>query len=79
MKECCVPIEETWTRPTVEEIYQYRKYVDVAVGELLSHIITNEMKNILEIGFNHETTTSGITFLPTLKYILGHNPLFPAL
>jgi hypothetical protein len=48
------PDRGNMTRPTVEKIYQYRKYVDTAVGELLSHIITDEMKNILEIGFNHE-------------------------
>jgi ergothioneine biosynthesis protein EgtB len=71
------PNRGNMTRPTVEEIYQYRKYVDVAVGELLSHIITDEMKNILEIGFNHEQQHQELLFYD-IKYILGHNPLFPA-
>ncbi|WP_340153718.1 ergothioneine biosynthesis protein EgtB [uncultured Marivirga sp.] len=70
------PNRGNMTRPTVKEIYQYRKYVDIAVGELLSQIITDEMKNILEIGFNHEQQHQELLFYD-IKYILGHNPLFP--
>lgn len=64
------------TRPTVEEVYQYRKHVDFAVAELLSRIITDEMKNVLDIGFNHEQQHQELLFYD-IKYILGHNPLFP--
>jgi len=70
------PNRGNMTRPTVMEIYQYRKYVDIAVGELLSKPITEEVKNILEIGFNHEQQHQELLFYD-IKYILGHNPLFP--
>ena len=70
------PNRGNMTRPTVEKIYQYRKYVDDAVKDLLSNPPQEGMKNILEIGFNHEQQHQELLFYD-IKYILGHNPLFP--
>ncbi len=65
------------TRPTVQEIIEYRDYVDQA---LISYIDHNELsereKYIMEIGLNHEQQHQEL-LLYDIKYILGHNPLFP--
>ncbi|MDJ1500775.1 ergothioneine biosynthesis protein EgtB [Xanthocytophaga agilis] len=71
------------TRPTVEEVYAYRMYVDTHLEELLLTIATSdfdkreEFAELLEIGFNHEEQHQEL-LVTDLKYILGHNPLFPA-
>ncbi|MBT1703823.1 ergothioneine biosynthesis protein EgtB [Chryseosolibacter indicus] len=63
------------SRPTVEEIYQYRKYVDDHMLELLDYLPA-EANYVLEVGFNHEQQHQELLFTD-IKYILGHNPLFP--
>jgi ergothioneine biosynthesis protein EgtB len=64
------------SRPSVEEIYRYRAYVDEHIQALLQnpdkHIIP-----IIEIGCNHEQQHQEL-LLADIKFILGHNPLFPA-
>ncbi|MDJ1492557.1 ergothioneine biosynthesis protein EgtB [Cytophagaceae bacterium DM2B3-1] len=71
------------TRPTVEEVYAYRTYVDTHLEELLLTVATSdfeqreEFAELLEIGFNHEEQHQEL-LVTDLKYILGHNPLFPA-
>ncbi len=65
------------TRPTVEEVIKYREYVDQAMGEYLerTHLSQRE-QYILEVGLNHEQQHQEL-LLYDIKYILGHNPLFP--
>lgn len=65
------------SRPTVEEIYQYRRHVDAAMEELLSAPITDELRNLVVLGLNHEEQHQELLGTD-IKYILGHNPLFPA-
>lgn len=66
------------SRPTVEEIYNYRKYVDEQMGFLLSDATLSEMlKDLVLLGLNHEQQHQELLFTD-IKYILGHNPLFPA-
>jgi ergothioneine biosynthesis protein EgtB len=65
------------SRPTVDEIYQYRKHVDNAMIQLLSNELTNEIKELVLLGFNHEQQHQELLY-SDIKYILGHNPLFPA-
>ncbi len=63
------------TRPSVEMVYAYRKYVDEHMNQLLQ----NEDQSIaalVELGLNHEQQHQEL-LLTDLKYILGHNPLFP--
>ncbi|HVK97525.1 MAG TPA: ergothioneine biosynthesis protein EgtB [Flavisolibacter sp.] len=64
-------------RPTVNEIYRYRDYVDAAMEEFLSREINDEIKKIVVLGFNHEQQHQELLYTD-IKYILGHNPLFPA-
>jgi ergothioneine biosynthesis protein EgtB len=65
------------SRPTVEEIYKYRKYVDQAMNQFLQKNISKEIQEIITIGFNHEQQHQEL-LMTDIKYILGNNPLFPA-
>jgi ergothioneine biosynthesis protein EgtB len=65
------------SRPTVADIYQYRAYVDEAMAKFLCQEPSAEVKELLILGFNHEEQHQEL-LLTDIKYILGHNPLFPA-
>jgi ergothioneine biosynthesis protein EgtB len=65
------------SRPTVADVYRYREYVDNAMMEFLCHAPSTEVKELLELGFNHEEQHQELLYYD-IKYILGHNPLFPS-
>ncbi len=65
------------SRPTVNEIYKYREYVDEAMEKFLCTEPSPEVKELLILGFNHEEQHQELLYTD-IKYILGHNPLFPA-
>jgi ergothioneine biosynthesis protein EgtB len=65
------------SRPTVADIYAYRKYVDQSMEQLLSGEILPELEELLELGFNHEQQHQEL-LATDIKYILGNNPLLPA-
>jgi len=65
------------SRPSVEDVYQYRKYVDEAMAELLSRQPGDELQKIVVLGLNHEQQHQELLYTD-IKYILGHNPLLPA-
>ena len=65
------------SRPTVAEIYAYRKYVDDAMANFLCTEPSAEVKELMILGFNHEEQHQELLYTD-IKYILGHNPLFPA-
>jgi ergothioneine biosynthesis protein EgtB len=65
------------SRPTVADIYHYRDYVDEAMERLLCGEINDELKELIVLGFNHEEQHQELLYTD-IKYILGHNPLFPA-
>ncbi|MEO6820116.1 MAG: ergothioneine biosynthesis protein EgtB [Ginsengibacter sp.] len=65
------------SRPTVADIYKYRKYVDEAMKNFLANPVSEEIEEILILGFNHEQQHQEL-LLTDIKYILGNNPLFPA-
>jgi ergothioneine biosynthesis protein EgtB len=64
------------SRPTVIEINLYREYVDKAMITFLNEGISEEVKELVILGFNHEEQHQELLFTD-IKYILGHNPLFP--
>jgi len=64
------------SRPTVKDIYSYRVYVDAAMQKLLANTLTGDLKELLILGLNHEEQHQEL-LLTDIKYILGHNPLFP--
>src|ERR1700743_988501 len=64
-------------RPTVSEIMRYREYMDDAMNSFLCEEPSPEIKELLILGFNHEEQHQELLYTD-IKYILGHNPLFPA-
>lgn len=66
------------TRPTVDEIRAYRTFVDEHMMDWLTNgeEKTDRMLYILEMGLQHEQQHQEL-LLYDIKYILGHNPLFP--
>ncbi|HXI01249.1 MAG TPA: ergothioneine biosynthesis protein EgtB [Sphingobacteriaceae bacterium] len=65
------------SRPAVEDVYRYREYVDKAMEAALNHELTIEQSELLVMGLNHEQQHQELLYTD-IKYILGHNPLFPA-
>lgn len=64
------------SRPSVSKVYEYRKYVDQALLQLLGTNLPGELPEILEIGIHHEKQHQEL-LLTDIKYILGNNPLLP--
>ena len=64
------------SRPTVADIYKYRKHVDNAMKAFLQQDLTEEQKKVITTGLNHEQQHQEL-LLSDIKYILGNNPLFP--
>jgi len=65
------------SRPTIEEVYQYRAWVDKHMEDLLqSAIITPELNYLVTLGLNHEQQHQEL-FYTDLKYTFSINPLFP--
>jgi ergothioneine biosynthesis protein EgtB len=65
------------SRPSVAEVYQYRKYVDQHMVKFLdSHITDQSLRDTIVLGLNHEQQHQELLYTD-IKYILGHNPLFP--
>lgn len=69
------PDRGNMSRPTVDEIHEYRAYVDEKMIELLSNVPA-QAKYLLEVGMNHEQQHQELLYTD-IKYILGHNPLYP--
>lgn len=64
------------TRPGVDEIYDYRKYVDQAMLDLIANGNNDEVNELVTLGIHHEQQHQEL-LLTDVKYMLGHNPLFP--
>jgi len=65
------------TRPTVEEVLLYREIIDENMEIFLSGKVDDKVLNLIELGLNHEQQHQEL-LITDIKYILGHNPLFPA-
>ncbi|WP_298712725.1 ergothioneine biosynthesis protein EgtB [Chitinophaga sp.] len=64
------------SRPTVDEIYKYRKYVDSAMEQLLAQPLPAEAETLVTLGCQHEQQHQELLWTD-IKFILGNNPLFP--
>jgi ergothioneine biosynthesis protein EgtB len=71
----------TITRPTTDEVYAYRGYVDAAMNAFLANPMvleqSSELKYLFELGLHHEQQHQEL-FLTDVKYALSCNPLNPA-
>ena len=67
------------SRPTVDEVFDYREYVNSHVISFLQNCTDEEFdkwKSVLEIGLNHEQQHQEL-LITDLKYMFGQNPLHP--
>jgi ergothioneine biosynthesis protein EgtB len=64
------------SRPTVEEVYQYRHYVDRAMEELLKET-SRDLESLITLGLHHEQQHQEL-LLTDIKYNFAINPLRPA-
>lgn len=68
------------SRPTVEEIYQYRAHVDGAMSELIDAIddeLWGAFSARVVLGLHHEQQHQEL-LLTDIKHVFAHNPLRPA-
>jgi ergothioneine biosynthesis protein EgtB len=67
------------SRPTVQDVYDYRKYVDENVNVFLESCTDEKFKEFapaVEIGINHEQQHQEL-ILTDIKHVLSINPLHP--
>ncbi len=64
------------TRPTVEEVYAYRNYVDEKMMLLIASEPSLDVIDLITLGLNHEQQHQEL-LITDIKYILGNNPTFP--
>ncbi|MGY3053519.1 ergothioneine biosynthesis protein EgtB [Pedobacter sp. UYEF25] len=65
------------SRPSVQDVYKYRKFVDEHMIAFLKKANLSEIDELMLLGLNHEEQHQEL-LLTDIKYILGNNPLFPA-
>ncbi len=67
------------SRPTVAGVYAYRAYVDEHMSRFLDdNHFSSDLHALIELGLNHEQQHQEL-LITDIKYILGHNPLLPAI
>ncbi|MBQ4798894.1 ergothioneine biosynthesis protein EgtB [Pseudoalteromonas sp. MMG006] len=64
------------SRPALDEVIAYRDYVDKHVTQLLNTSLSDDIKNIIELGLNHEQQHQEL-MLMDIKYNFSVNPLYP--
>jgi ergothioneine biosynthesis protein EgtB len=66
------------SRPTVNEVLEYRRYVDKYMLEFLSNeTLDKQIRELVTLGLNHEQQHQEL-FFTDLKYTFSVNPLYPA-
>ena len=66
------------TRPTIDGVLDYRSYVTSHLAEFLETEVSDEAKELIEIGMQHEQQHQELLTYD-IKYIFGHQPAFPVL
>ncbi|WP_366185878.1 ergothioneine biosynthesis protein EgtB [Flavobacterium ovatum] len=64
------------SRPSTDEILEYRTYVDAKMLELLEKESDPKILDLVILGLNHEQQHQEL-LITDVKYMLGHNPIFP--
>ena len=67
------------SRPTVEEVYDYRSYVDKAMSSVFKNLDDTKFARIapvIEIGLHHEQQHQEL-IITDIKHVLSQNPLNP--
>lgn len=66
----------TVTRPGVEEVYDYRAYVNEAMEKLLSQSQSEEVEELVRLGLRHEEQHQEL-LITDLKVAFAHHPFNP--
>ena len=61
------------SRPTVNEVIKYRKYVDLKIKKVLESMTNNKLNFLIELGINHEEQHQELMHMD-IKYIFNTNP-----
>ena len=69
------------SRPTVAEVWAYRRQVDQRIGELLEGVEADgercgQLLPVIELGLQHEQQHQEL-MLTDIKHVLAQNPLYP--
>ncbi|MGF1670539.1 MAG: ergothioneine biosynthesis protein EgtB [Balneolaceae bacterium] len=67
------------SRPTVKEVFEYRKFIDEQMLKFLESVSDStfsEWGPVIEIGLNHEQQHQEL-LLTDIKYMFAQNPLYP--
>ncbi len=76
----CRPKRGLISRPTVAQVYAYRRHVDRHMERLLSTLSGPDLEAlapVVELGCHHEQQHQEL-MVTDIKHVLGENPLFPA-
>lgn len=72
------PKRGTLSRPTVSEVYEFRKYINDSMLNVLENVMDNEtLRTLTVLGGNHEQQHQEL-MMTDLKHNFGSNPMFPA-
>ncbi len=66
------------TRPTLNDVLDYRVYVNSHIAEFLEKDISKDLADVIKIGLQHEQQHQEL-LIYDIKYIFGHQPSFPKL
>jgi ergothioneine biosynthesis protein EgtB len=75
----CRPKRGLISRPTVKDTYEYRKYVDEHVNNLIDNAderVLTEIAPLIILGCNHEQQHQEL-MLTDIKFVFAQNPLYP--
>jgi len=67
------------SRPTVDEVYDYRAYVDKSMNNVFNKLDVkkfDEIAPVIEIGLHHEQQHQEL-IITDIKHVLSQNPLYP--
>ena len=64
------------SRPSTNEIYEYRAYVDAKMNAFLKDLSDEKIIDLVTLGLNHEQQHQEL-LVTDVKYMFGHNPIFP--
>lgn len=70
------PVRGLMTRPSVDQVYHYRAYVNEHMNKLFQNELSDEVEAVIAIGLQHEQQHQEL-FVYDIKYILGNQPTFP--
>ena len=76
----CRPSRGLLSRPTVAEVYAYRKHVDGRITTLLGEMDATRLERVsfaIELGLNHEQQHQEL-MVTDLKHVFSSNPLLPS-